>query len=1293
MLSVSPISAAALPPPAVGYAFLRFVAESPEGTHVTEVTFLNGDVEYPRIGFGAQDTRTVEARLVGRYPFNSQVLFDHVADTDVRAFLRTRDGVDPAITLGFGYVAYPTAVRIARPSWSPLPSFRIEGAASADGPWEVVYDAPDGLTDEDFPVRDGQVVVGTFAFGTDPVVVDVTPPAAPSPRIASLTSNSVELAWDPVADDGSVAGYAVSVDGVPQGFTADPSFAREFTLEPETTYEATVTAYDAEFNASTPASITFTTPARPAAQGYPYLRFVVTDFDLDEPGQRGQLSGVKWIMGEREFPLEPLTSSTGSPEVTISSTTTDLEIFDGPYKMYDEQDATHWYVGDGEEATLYFADAVVYPTGLRVETYNYVLLRGFRAEGSTDGETWDLLFEADGLTADDYVREAGDPMRRGTFDFGVELPDDIDATPPAPPSGLAVEERASTYARVSWSPADDGDGVGVSAYRISVNGERWSSTAATETTVYGLSPETTYEIAVTAFDRLGNRSDLSAPLAVTTGALAPAVGGMEFGVGMGGQQIPRYRAGVDFAAEWANYAEANPFDPAYLEEIAHFRVLRFMDLLPTNNNWIVDWADRRQPDDPDQDDEPNYRPELEVIRRGMAIEWMIKLCNVNRSDLWINVPHAASDDYIAQLAALVERYLDPELDVYVEYSNEVFAGFGAERFATARGRELGFDRGDFQRYDWFGDAEYARFRYYVHRSVYIFDAFTAAFGDDHARVQKVLSGWNGQPGMTRVHLEALGDPAVNPSGTLPDHYAVAPYFGIKAAVDDQNALRIFREEIDKTVAKVAAHYTILAEDGRGIPLITYEAGQHFTRGGEVASRLPQMHQAYMEYLDGLAPYLKLFTHFVDFAPYRQGFAWGLKEYIGQPDLTAYKYRAIKDWIRVNGDNVDSAAPVVLEQPVSVDLAEGSGATITVTAIGAQPMTFRWFRNGEEIAGQTGPSLALGQQPLSADGDVYTFVATNSGGSTAGDSIVVRVAASPKATIRRGSGPIAVDGVVDDAWASADVYDLANVNLGAVDGDADLVADFRALWNDDYLYVLVDVADDALVGVPPGGAAYNFDGVEIYVDVDNAKAEGYDPNDRQVIFAYGAEGLAGGSGSLPIAGAVAAQADRPGGGGYVTEIALAWSDLGIDPAAGNFLGFDVMVVDNDTPGGDRDGKLAWWATEDLSYARPADFGTALLTDADATPTRDPAAASSLSTAIRLFPNPARETLSIGLPADARRGGEVTVTLVDALGREVRRLTRDPAASLTLPVDDLAGGLYRVTVTQETHRATRTIVIGG
>jgi len=59
------------------------------------------------------------------------------------------------------------------------------------------------------------------------------------------------------------------------------------------------------------------------------------------------------------------------------------------------------------------------------------------------------------------------------------------------------------------------------------------------------------------------------------------------------------------------------------------------------------------------------------------------LANELHKDLWINVPAHATDDYVSNLAALVRDTLAPDLNVYVEYSNEVWNG-GYEQYTYNR---------------------------------------------------------------------------------------------------------------------------------------------------------------------------------------------------------------------------------------------------------------------------------------------------------------------------------------------------------------------------------------------------------------------------------------------------------------------------------------------------------------------------------------------------------------------------------------------------------------------------------
>jgi fibronectin type 3 domain-containing protein len=91
------------------------------------------------------------------------------------------------------------------------------------------------------------------------------------------------------------------------------------------------------------------------------------------------------------------------------------------------------------------------------------------------------------------------------------------------------------------------------------------------------------------------------------------------------------------------------------------------------------WADRVQPTDASpgalglpQNNTNGHQS------HGLPWEHMIMFSNRTNSDMWLHVPISADDDYVTQLATLVKfgnSYtpgLNPNLHVYVEYSNEVW---------------------------------------------------------------------------------------------------------------------------------------------------------------------------------------------------------------------------------------------------------------------------------------------------------------------------------------------------------------------------------------------------------------------------------------------------------------------------------------------------------------------------------------------------------------------------------------------------------------------------------------------
>jgi hypothetical protein len=62
----------------------------------------------------------------------------------------------------------------------------------------------------------------------------------------------------------------------------------------------------------------------------------------------------------------------------------------------------------------------------------------------------------------------------------------------------------------------------------------------------------------------------------------------------------------------------------------------------------------------------------QLFSGGAALEIMIQLANLTKTDPWFCMPHRATPEYMAEFAKHVKTKLDPGLKVYVEYSNEVW---------------------------------------------------------------------------------------------------------------------------------------------------------------------------------------------------------------------------------------------------------------------------------------------------------------------------------------------------------------------------------------------------------------------------------------------------------------------------------------------------------------------------------------------------------------------------------------------------------------------------------------------
>jgi hypothetical protein len=205
-------------------------------------------------------------------------------------------------------------------------------------------------------------------------------------------------------------------------------------------------------------------------------------------------------------------------------------------------------------------------------------------------------------------------------------------------------------------------------------------------------------------------------------------------------------------------------------------------------------------------------------------------------------------------------------------------------------------------------------------------------------------------------------------------------------------------------------------------------------------------------------------------------------------------------------------------------------------------------------------------------------------------------------IVRATRPPAIDGRVEEAW-SAGVERRLEHSKGPVPQSGDVQGSFRALWDDATLYLLVEVLDDRTVRnqVNP----WLDDSIEVYVDGDGLRGESYDDrNDHQYVFVWSDPEVHEARGPVRP-GIRFAQAE--GEHGYRMEIALPWTAVGAVRKAGDTIGLDVHVNDNDGTG--REDKLMWSDTADLAHGDPRRLGRGTLL---ATAWAEPADVAALTT---------------------------------------------------------------------------------
>ncbi|NEO98455.1 MAG: cellulose-binding protein [Symploca sp. SIO2E9] len=363
-----------------------------------------------------------------------------------------------------------------------------------------------------------------------------------------------------------------------------------------------------------------------------------------------------------------------------------------------------------------------------------------------------------------------------------------------------------------------------------------------------------------------------------------------------------------FKTEYEDNYESEIFNPKFIDKISKFKALRFMDWMNTNSSEQREWKNR-----------PKLEDASYAHGKGVPAEIMIELANRLKIDPWFNMPHMATDQYLTNFAQLVKENLDPDLTIYLEYSNEVW-------------------NSNFKQFHWVKDngaipGGKTPHQSYGVRTAQMCEIWKEAFAQESNRVKCVMGTHTANPWVAGqvLNCDKWTEAPCYKHGI--DALAITGYFSgrlgqpkykniVESWIDDPNineferALTQLKDgsvlgtEGDNTedLVKRFNDYSKIAQE-KGLELLVYEGGSHVVGKKEVAHnkkltgffielhRKPEFYDRYTEMLEAWKDpegTRTLFMHFSSIGKPNKWGSWGALEHIDQD--SSPRYDALIDFI-------------------------------------------------------------------------------------------------------------------------------------------------------------------------------------------------------------------------------------------------------------------------------------------------------------------------------------------------------------------------------------------------------------
>lgn len=377
--------------------------------------------------------------------------------------------------------------------------------------------------------------------------------------------------------------------------------------------------------------------------------------------------------------------------------------------------------------------------------------------------------------------------------------------------------------------------------------------------------------------------------------------------------------GASSAQAFETVNASQPFHPALLQNIRQYKAIRHMDFLATNSSTVSTWESRTQRDT------SRY-----LFDKGAPPELAVDMAAFLGSDLWLNIPHQATDAYVTNLATYARQQLQTHQRVVIEYSNEVWnLIFPQGNWVQEQGQsQWPNDPTDpyFKRINWYGK-----------RANEVIGLWKQAWGDQAHRVTGVMGGQLSNETIAQVALDcplwAAQNGGQDCTGNI-DALTIAPYFGGyfgSAEYYDQVSNWIAQGQavaLDNLFADLTQGGLLpdgqsgleqaigwmdqakATADAYDLGFVAYEGGQHMVGVGALinddaltalfnaANRDPRMFSIYETYLQAWREAGgQLFCLWISMSSFDRFGNWGIQESMDDTDNP--KYRAVQAFLRDN----------------------------------------------------------------------------------------------------------------------------------------------------------------------------------------------------------------------------------------------------------------------------------------------------------------------------------------------------------------------------------------------------------